>query len=59
VRTKSLKKLGSCEKRKRNQHVRARIDGNNAVGLSDLVALAQHYGQHYPQASMLATSTSW
>jgi hypothetical protein len=24
------------------------IDSNGIVGLSDLVALAQHYGQHYP-----------
>ncbi|HVP16129.1 MAG TPA: hypothetical protein VMT42_02045 [candidate division Zixibacteria bacterium] len=26
----------------------ANMDGNGIVGLSDLVKLAQHYGQHYP-----------
>jgi hypothetical protein len=26
----------------------ADIDNNGVVGLSDLVLLAQHYGQHYP-----------
>jgi hypothetical protein len=31
-----------------NWNTDADIDGNGIVGLSDLVALAQHYGQHYP-----------
>jgi hypothetical protein len=26
----------------------ADIDGNGAAGLSDLIMLAQHYGQHSP-----------
>jgi|SRR5271157_2881686 len=31
-----------------NWNSNADIDGNGVVGLSDLVILAQHFGQHYP-----------
>jgi len=31
-----------------NWNSNADIDRNGAVGLADLVILAQHYGQHYP-----------